>query len=112
MRRSKMWWLALGLAWAQPTEVDPHDVDRYAQQADRLLEGPAGCWELVGEAKWDWDAGRLGANRGSAVFAGRMTDGVWGEFYVRSLGQIVRGRGKNASPTRHYANDLRFIPMV
>jgi hypothetical protein len=96
---------------AMPPEVDLEDVGRWEEAADRLVALPEGCWEWVGEVSWDWDVGRFGGSEGSAVFAGRTLDGVWGSILLRPLGELVR-EGKD-EPVRVYdARQARFAPLV
>lgn len=102
---------ALGHA-AVPPHVDLDDLDGWETSADAILDGPRGCWELVGQASWDWDVGRFGANRGDAVFVGRLEDGVWSELHIESLGEIAREKGKNADEVRQYTDEPRFAPLV
>lgn len=108
-----MIWFLLAHAFARvPAHVDLDDLDRWERSAETVLDGPAGCWEIVGQATWDWDIGRFGANRGDAVFAGRLQDGVWSELHVVSLGELARDAGKRAQEVQQYAQEARFAPLV
>lgn len=98
--------LALGAA---PAHVDLNDLDHWELTAERFLDGPGGCWEVVGRVSWDWDAGRWGLSRGSAVFASRMEDGVWGEFHVEPLGEVVRER--RGAEKWIYSYEPRWAPL-
>jgi len=103
--------LLLALAHAgMPPGVDLEAVDRWDGLADRLIDGPKGCWEVVGRASWNWDLGRFGGNRGDAVFAGRMQDGLWSEVHLAPLGEIQRERRE--AEIRVYATEARFAPLV
>ena len=74
---------------AMPAGIDLADVERYDGLAEQLLDGPAGCWEVVGRASWSWSFGQLRAVRGDAVFAGRLVDGAWSSVHLAPLGEIV-----------------------
>ncbi len=106
-----MWWLLCGaVALAQvPEGVDLEDMDRWDAGAEVFLDGPPGCWELVGKASWHWDFGRLGKSRGDAAFIGRLRDGVWEGFHIEPLGEVTR-RGREAE-SRQYSDEPRFAPM-
>lgn len=108
-----MWWLAASLALAAvPSSVDLEELDLWEDGADRLLDGPEGCWEIVGQATWDWDVGRFGGSRGGAVFVGRLHDGVWSEVHLRSLGEVRREPGRKGREVLQYAQEPRFAPLV
>ncbi|MFT4628079.1 MAG: hypothetical protein ACI8PZ_006773 [Myxococcota bacterium] len=98
------------LAFAQvPEGVDLEDLDRWDAGAEALLDGPAGCWEIVGKATWAWDFGRFGMSRGDAAFVGRFDNGVWKGFHIEPLGEITReGR---TTELRVYNDEPRFAPM-
>ncbi len=102
--------LAAAAAAAPPAGVDLDDLDHWEGQAERFLDGPAGCWEVVGRVAWHWDAGRWGGSRGSAVFASRMRDGVWGPFHVEPLGEVVRER-RSGVESLLYAYEPRWAPL-
>jgi len=105
--------LAAGFAFAgpKPDDVDLNDVLRWENAAEALLDMPDGCWEWVGEAKWDWFVGRWGGSRGDAVFAGRTRDGVWGSVHLEPLGEQVLG--EHAPLVEVYdAREARFAPLV
>lgn len=103
--------LFLALAQAgMPAGIDLEAVDRWDGLAEQLLDGPPGCWEVVGRASWNWDIGRFGGNRGDAVFAGRLTDGEWSEVHLAPLGEIQRERRK--TEIRVYAEEARFAPLM
>src|SRR5688500_3024112 len=96
---------------AMPPDVDLADVGRWEDAADRLLAPPPGGGEWVGEVAWDWDVGRVGGSRGSAVFAGRTVEGVWGSILLRPLGELVRE--ESGETVRVYdAREARFAPLV
>jgi hypothetical protein len=78
--------------------------------ADALIDGPAGCWEVVGRASWDHDFGRLGGTRGDAVFAGRLVDGVWGKMTIWPQGEIVDRKGEDSA--EQFGEEPRFSPMI
>lgn len=108
-----MWFLLAGVASAgpKPDSVNLDDVLSWENAAERLLEMPTGCWEWVGDAKWDWYVGRWGGSRGDAVFAGRTRDGVWGSVHLEPLGEQLIG--ENAPLVEVYdAKEARFAPLV
>lgn len=105
-------WIGLAVA-AVPAHVDLQDLDRWEAGPDQVLDGPDGCWEMVGLATWNWDFGRFGGSRGDALFVGRLDDGVWQEFHLEPLGEVVRERGRRGSESRVYQLDEpRFAPLV
>ena len=105
-------WTLFGLACAAaPAQVDLNDIDHWEDEATRVLDGPAGCWEIVGKASWSWDAGRWGGSRGDQVFVVRMVDGVWQEFRIQALGELQRER-RGQQERVYVDDDARFIPLV
>lgn len=111
VRVGTMWTLSVAALAAMPPDVDLDDVLRWESAADRLLEMPDGCWEWVGEAKWDWDVGRFGGSRGDAVFAGRTREGTWGSVHLEPMGELVKGPDQPLVPT-YDAREARFAPLV
>jgi len=106
-----MWSVLLASALAaMPPDVDLSHLEAWDGAAERLLDGPPGCWELVGKASWDWDLGRFGSSRGDAVFAGRLTDGAWSEVHLAPLGEVVRDR--SGTELQVYRSAARFAPLV
>ena len=106
-----MWALLTAAATAAtPPDVDLHDIDRWEAAAERIIDLPQGCWEWVGQASWDWDVGRWGSSRGDAAFAGKTTDGVWGEVALQPLGELARER--RGDEARVYSKEPRFAPLV
>ncbi len=100
-----------GVVGALPSELSLDDPDLYESRWTWLHNGPPGCWEIVGRATWDWDAGRFGASRGNAAFLGKLEDGIWRDLVIRSLGEEVETWGR--APVRQYAHGkLRFVPMI
>ena len=98
------------VASAAPPGVDLEDVTGWSKAADALLDGPPGCYELVGRATWAWDLGRFGFNRGDAVVVGRLHDGVWSGLRAVTLGEASReGRGP---VERTYSDELRVVPLL
>jgi hypothetical protein len=105
-------WTLVGLVWAgAPTHVDLNDIDHWEMEATRVLDGPSGCWEIVGQASWSWDAGRWGGSRGDQVFLARMVDGVWQEFRIQALGEVQHER-RGPEHRVYVDDDARFIPLV
>ncbi|TVQ91571.1 MAG: hypothetical protein EA397_09520 [Deltaproteobacteria bacterium] len=104
-------YLLSALAFANtPAHVDLENVDLWAEGADTLLDGPPGCWEVVGRATWAWDLGKYGFNRGDSVIVGRLFDGIWTGFSAISLGEVQR---KKKGASRHvYPDALRVVPML
>lgn len=106
-----MWLLSTALA-AMPPDVDLDDVGKWEDAAERLLDMPEGCWEWVGEARWDWDVGRWGGSRGNAVFAGSTEGGLWSDVELEPLGEMRR-EDRNRQEIRVYdAREARFAPLV
>jgi hypothetical protein len=104
------WWLATALA-AQPANVTPDAAEVYEKASGALLTGPMGCWEVVGRASYRWDAGRFGYATGDAIFVGRLNEGVWEGFLVRSLGEDQQWRAQ--MPRHVFPHDeSRFVPLV
>lgn len=104
-----IWLMALALA-APPVDIDLEDTAPWEGAQKALLDGPAGCWEVVGKATWDYDFGQFASSRGGAVFLGRLEDHVWSELVVKSTGEEAR-EGKDL-PKRVYDDDQRFFPLV
>ena len=77
-------WVALPLVHPAVDLEDP----RWESGADALLDGPSGCWEVVGRATWSHDLGRWGSTEGDAVFVGRLEAGVWSRWKVFPLGEV------------------------
>ena len=103
--------LLLGLSLgAAPPHVDLSDTGRWERAAEAFLDGPPGCWEVVGYARWDYDFARFGAAKGSAIFVARLDDGVWEDFTVVPQGEIVR-RGPQDT-MREYSEEQHFAPLM
>ena len=103
------WWLAAALA-APPDGVSLEDTERWEKGVDALLDGPAGCWEIVGRATWNYDFGAFYRSRGDAAFAGRLVDGVWKDFAVHPLGEVRREY--RSQETRVFGRDVSFFPLM
>lgn len=93
-----------------PAGVDLQDLDRLEVDAERFLDGPRGCWEVLGVASWKWDAGRFGMSRGDTAFAATLVDGVWGPFRLDPLGEVVRERGADTEQWI-YGYEPRWAPL-
>lgn len=106
-----MFSLLIGLALAGPPEgVDLEDTARWEDGVDAMLDGPAGCWEVVGRATWNHDFGRFYATRGDAAFVGKLVDGVWTDFAVQPMGEVrkeVRKRERTV-----YDAEQSFFPLL
>jgi len=98
-------------AAAPPPELDLGLVHPWEAAADRFLDLPAGCWEWVGRASWDWDSGRFGATSGETAFAGRTTDSRWSGVHLEPLGEMTRGRGEASEHRVYDAENARFAPL-
>ena len=98
-----------GLALLAALGMPPLDDPSWDQRADGLLEGPAGCWEVVGRATWSHDLGRWGSTRGDAVFVGRLEDGVWSRWKQLPLGEIEQNGGESAEI---FGTAPRVTPLV
>ena len=105
-----MWMLWTALAVDPPAELDLDNVDPYMDNSDKLLEGPTGCWELVGSVSWSWEFGRFGSTKGDAVMVGRFEDGKWTSIRGLPKGEQIR-RGKEIAKTVYNA-DNRFVPLI
>lgn len=105
-----MWWLtALALA-GPPAGIDLEDPVPWGDAASTLLDGPPGCWEVVGKAAWSYRIGRLGSLDGTAAFVGRLEDGVWSELRVEPLGEVVVER--DGTESRIYPTERHFAPLM
>jgi hypothetical protein len=105
-------WLLAALAWAAPPEdVDLTDVGGWIEAGADILDGPAGCWEIVGKATWAWEWGRFGGRRGDAMFAARVEDGEWTEIATTSLGEERTDR-KTGFARLLYDDEITLIPLV
>ena len=106
-------WLGylLSLAYGGPPEnVDLGLIDKWNDGAEAMLDGTLGCWELVGHARWNWQLGRFGETRGEAIFAGRLEEGVWRDFYIHPLGEISSRRSR--AERLEYHKERHFAPLV
>ncbi len=105
----------LGLATAAhagaPAGVVADDPEPYEDAWSALVDGPPGCWEVVGRATWRYDGGRFGGVTGDAVFVGRLDDGAWQDFLIRSLGEDQR-RGRSQERRAYPHDETRFVPLV
>jgi hypothetical protein len=86
------------------------DLEHWTRGADALLDGPPGCWEVVGRATWAYDFGQFAENRGDAQFVGRLEDGVWTGFTILPLGEV--GRLGKQPEKRTYPAEQRFLPLL
>jgi hypothetical protein len=102
---------SLSAAASPPPELDLGLVHQWEAAADRFLDLPAGCWEWVGRASWDWDGGRFGATSGETAFAGRTTDSRWSGVHLEPLGEMTRGRGEGSMHRVYDAENARFAPL-
>ena len=102
-----------GVDVASPTSdvTGQPDSAVYEQAWRPIQDGPPGCWEVVGRASWDWNGARFGGSEGDSAFVGRLEDGVWTGFHIRSLGEDRRERRR---PTRRVYDHGRqtFVPLV
>jgi len=106
-----MWlWFATALA-AAPPGLDLDDPTPWSEAAQQLFDGPAGCWEVVGKATWNHEAGRFGHTRGSVVFAGRLEDHVWSPLVIEPLGEVLQD-GPRDTEHRVYKHEQRFEPLL
>ena len=96
---------------AQPDGLDLEDPTVWETGADMLLDGPPGCWEVVGRASWNYDLGRFASSRGDSVFAARLKDGVWSDFFVDSTGEMLRV-GRKGAEERVFVDKQRFVPLL
>lgn len=101
---------ALALSAPKPPSLDLDETAGWSAAAERLLDGPPGCYEVVGRATWAWDLGQFGFNRGDAVLVGRLHDGVWSGLKALSLGEVARER--KAAATHTYPDELRVRPLL
>jgi len=106
-------WLGilLSVAYSGPPEnVDLGLIDKWNDGTEAMLDGTAGCWELVGHARWNWQLGRNGETRGEAVFAGRLESGIWRDFYIHPLGEF--SRRKHRPERLDYSKERHFAPLI
>lgn len=87
------WFVAVALAGAPAPEI-LDDLDRWHEGADRLIDGPAGCWIFEGEARQVFalhqapdrfstaDTRKLEAH---GPFLARLEDGLWTQFDYRRI---------------------------
>lgn len=106
------WLMVTSVALAAPPEgVPADDPEPWEDAWSQIVDGPPGCWEVVGRATWSYDGGRFGGVSGDAIFVGRLDDGAWQDFLIKSLGEDQR-RGR-ADVTRAYPHEeTRFVPLV
>ncbi len=101
-----MWTLWVALATAQNSVDDPTP---WQDAAAAMPNGPAGCWEVVGEVAYGHDVGRWVRAQGDAVVYGRLVDGVWSTMTVHNAGH--RTEDRNGLATTVYAHDHAVIPL-
>lgn len=106
-----MWWLLASALAAPPPDLVVDDPILWQDASSKVLDGPPGCWEVVGRVSWTWDVGRFGLSHGSSVFAARLEDGIWRDIYIRSLGEDQQSR---LEPVRRVFphGEQRFLPLV
>lgn len=92
--------------WMIAFAVIPVDPGALAGRVDALIDGPVGCYEVVGHVAWNHQLGRFGSTRGSAVLAGRLEDGIWGPFTLFPLGEV------DEAAVRTYVKSERFTPLT
>lgn len=110
-----MWFVTTALLAASalaepPAGLDLEDPTPWEEASRHLLDGPPGCWEIVGVATWDHDLARWGYSRGSQAFVGRLDDGVWSGLHIESLGEVYK-EGKEQE-FRGYPDEQRFVPLL
>jgi hypothetical protein len=100
--------LAVAVA-AMPAGIDLQEIERWDDLADQLVDGPAGCWEVVGRASWSWSLGATRGVRGDAAFIGRLVDGTWSSVFLAPMGEV------QTSPRQAelllYPEESRFAPL-
>jgi hypothetical protein len=106
-----MWWMVAAALAGAPEGVNVEAVDQWEERGATLQDGPAGCFEVVGRATWDWTLGRFGGSRGNAAFVARYEDGVWLDLMVKSLGEDV-WEHRDVPVRVHPHGELRFVPLV
>jgi hypothetical protein len=98
------------IAGSMPSSVDLFAVEGWEAAANRVMKGPEGCIEWVGEASYSYKVLGLGGVNGRQIFAGRTIDGVWSPLYIKSLGQTVQW--KNDDPYIRYQETRMFTPLM
>lgn len=99
--------LALG---GPPADLDMDDPAPWETRAKALLDGPPGCFEVVGRASWDWRIAGMVEDRGDAVFLGVLDDGEWKDIQVFPLGRI-QGKPGDTGP-KTYSEGQAFVPLI
>ena len=102
--------LAIVAYAALPDGVDLERTEVWDAGARAALYGPPWCWEVVGRATWDYDAGRFGSAKGDAVFVGRLVDGVWSDVHIEPLGEQVRERRQETELV--FSSEPRLVPLL
>lgn len=106
-----VWLISSALAAGPMAGHDVSDVKGFDAQADALLAGPAGCWEVIGRASWSWDFGHSVGSRGDLAFIGRLVDGTWEDFVYRSLGEDI-DLGHRGTVRYFDHTSPPFVPLV
>lgn len=105
-------WIATAIAAnPPPDQTAVENTEVYEASWALIQDGPPGCWEVIGRASWNWDIGKRGYSRGDAAFAGRLEDGVWRDFVLRSLGED-RKEGRHTAVKVFDHEEQRFVPLV
>jgi hypothetical protein len=98
------------VAGPMPSSVDLFAVEGWEAAANRVMKGPEGCIEWVGEASYSYNVAGFGGVNGRQIFAGRTVDGVWSPLYIKSLGQTVQWN--NDAPYTRYQETRMFTPLM
>lgn len=96
---------------AAPEGVPADDPEPWEDAWSQIVDGPPGCWEVVGRATWSYDGGRFGGVSGDAIFVGRLNDGAWQDFLIKSLGEDQR-RGRADVKRAYPHGETRFVPLI
>jgi hypothetical protein len=98
------------VAGPMPSSVDLFAVEGWEAATNRVMKGPEGCIEWVGEASYSYKVAGFGGVTGRQIFAGRTVDGVWSPLYIKSLGQTVQWN--NDEPYTRYQETRMFTPLM
>ncbi len=95
---------------ASPARVDARDATPWLDAWSTLLDGPAGCWEVLGEMSWSYRFGRFEQRQGDATFLAILDGGDWRDAEIRSLGEELSRPGRIT--VLHYPHgQLRLLPL-
>src|SRR5688572_13494053 len=97
-----MTWLAILLLRANPSEGEVnHEV--LIREVERVMDGPEGCWQAEGTARWSRTGSRA-VTAGETSFVATLSDHRWVAHSLESTthSTTIDGRGTSRVPVRPF----------